>query len=111
MRVCFLLLLLIVTIFAKERDSFITEQEYGEHLYKNPRGIGCNKCHGERGEGMVISRYKDKNQKKELKTDEINSISFEAFRAALQERRGIMPKYFLTSQEIKALYGYLHKVK
>ena len=109
MRVCFLLLLLTVTIFAKEKDSFITEQEYAEHLYKNPRGIGCDKCHGKRGEGIVIARYKDKGENKELRTDEINSIDYEAFRLALQARRGVMPKYFLTTREIKALYGYLHK--
>jgi hypothetical protein len=111
MRFCFLLLLLSVTIFAKEKDSFITEQEYAEHLYENPRGIGCDKCHGKRGEGSVIARYKDKGETKELKTDEINSIGFEAFKLALQERHGVMPKYFLTSQEIKALYSYLHKEK
>ncbi len=111
MRVCFLLLLLTVTIFAKEKDSFITEQEYGEHLYKNPRGIGCDKCHGKRGEGTVIAKYADKGVPKELKTYEINSIDFGAFRLALQERRGVMPKYFLTPQEIKALYSYLHKDK
>ncbi len=109
MRICFLLLLLTVTIFATEKDSFITEQEYAEHLYENPRGIGCDKCHGKRGEGSVIARYKDKGKNKELKTGEINSIDFEAFRLALQERRGVMPKYFLTAQEIKALYDYLHK--
>ncbi len=111
MRICFLFLLMIVTIFATEKDSFITELEYAEHLYQNPRGIGCDKCHGKRGEGSVIARYKDKGKNKALKTDEINSIDFEAFSIALQERRGVMPKYFLTAQEIKALYGYLHKEK
>jgi len=108
MRVCFLLLLLTVAIFAKGKDSFITEQEYAEHLYKNPRGIGCDKCHGQHGEGMVIARYKEKGESKELRTNEINSIGYEAFKAALHERRSIMPKYFLTTQELKALYGYLH---
>ena len=108
MRVFILFFLLTVTIFSKENNSFITEQEYAENLYKNPRGIGCDKCHGKRGEGMVIARYKEKGKAKSLKTDAINSIGFEAFKSALQERRGVMPKYFLTSQEIKALYGYLH---
>jgi len=111
MRFCFILFLLTLTIFAKEKDSFITEQEYGQHLYKNPRGIGCDKCHGKQGEGMVIAKYKDKNEKKELRTLEINSIGFEKFKDALIQRRGVMPKYFLTSEEIKALYGYLHKAK
>ncbi len=108
MRVCFLFLLLTVAIYAKGKDSFITEQEYAQHLYKNPRGIGCDKCHGKHGEGMVIAFYKEKGESKALMTQEINSIGYEAFKAALQERRGVMPKYFLTTQEIKALYGYLH---
>jgi len=95
----------------KRTTRLSRQQEYAEHLYENPRGIGCNKCHGKRGEGSVIARYKEKGELKELKTDEINSIGFDAFKLALQERHGVMPKYFLTSQEIKALYSYLHKDK
>ncbi len=111
MRFCFLFFLLPLTIFAKEKDSFITEQEYGQHLYKNPRGIGCDKCHGKQGEGMVIARYKDKNENKELRTQEINSIDFKLFKDSLTQRHGVMPKYFLTTKEVKALYVYLHKEK
>ena len=111
MRFCFLILLLNIVVFAKEKDSFITELEYAQHLYDNPRGIGCNKCHGKRGEGMVISRYAHKGEKKVLRTKEINSLDFKAFKTALQVRRSVMPKYFLTEREIKALYSYLHKGK
>lgn len=111
MRFGFLILLLSIVVFAKDKDSFITEQEYAQHLYDNPRGIGCNKCHGKRGEGMVISRYLHKGAKKVLKTKEINSLDFKRFKTALQVRKGVMPKYFLTEREIKALYSYLHKEK
>jgi len=111
MRFSILIILLCVVMQAKEKDSFITEKEYAEHLYKNPRGIGCNKCHGVKGEGMVISTYKDKGKKKTLSTSEINSLNYESFKAALQEKRSVMPKYFLTSKEIKALYNYLHHKK
>jgi len=95
----------------KEKDSFITETEYAQHLYKNPRGIGCDKCHGVKGEGMVISKYKHKGEKKLLETKEINSMEYKDFAAALENKKSIMPKYFLTKKEIRALYNYLHKVK
>jgi len=95
------------TLLAKEKDSFITEQEYAANLYKNPRGIGCNKCHGKKGEGMVISRYKHKGEKKVLKTDSIQDLNFQEFRAAFVNKKGVMPKYFLTSSELKTLYNYL----
>lgn len=111
MRFGFFIFFFVFTLFAKENYSFITAEEYAQHLYENPRGIGCIKCHGKRGEGMVISSYKHHDEVKILKTTEINSLSYEAFRSALQSRRGIMPKYFLTSSEIKALFDYLHKEK
>lgn len=111
MRFFFLIFFFMLTLFAKDRDSFITAEEYAQHLYENPRGIGCIKCHGKRGEGMIISSYKHQDEVKVLKTAEINSLNYEAFRSALQSRRGIMPKYFLTSSEIKALFDYLHKEK
>ena len=28
--------------------DFITDIEYGKMLYKNPRGVGCNKCHAKK---------------------------------------------------------------
>ena len=108
MRFLILIFFIVISIQAKEKDSFITEKEYAEHLYKNPRGIGCNKCHGKKGEGMVISKYKHKDEERILRTKEINTLKYEDFAAALEEKRSIMPKYFLTSKEIKALYDYLH---
>lgn len=111
MRFSFLIFFFITALFAKESDSFITAEEYAQYLYENPRGIGCIKCHGKRGEGMTISLYKHNNEQRSLKTSEINSLDFEAFSTALQSRRGVMPKYFLTLSETKALYDYLHKEK
>lgn len=111
MRFGILILLFCTAVFAKEKDSFITEKEYAQHLYENPRGIGCNKCHGKKGEGMVISTYKHKGATKVLATKPINSLGFKEFEAALEEKRSVMPKYFLTAKEIKALYNYLHHQK
>lgn len=108
MRFSIFVLLFSLSLFAKEADSFITVQEYAKHLYKNPRGIGCDKCHGPKGQGMVIAGYLHKGKKKVLKTESITHLSFEQFKAALEGKRGVMPKYFLTLSEIKTLYDYLH---
>lgn len=111
MRFGFFILLFCLALFAKEKDSFITAEEYAQHLYKNPRGIGCDKCHGAKGEGMVIANYIHKGKSRVLKTEPVNFLDFTQFKAALEEKKGIMPKYFLTPSEIKTLYDYLHRTK
>jgi len=111
MRFMLLFLLLLSALYAKEKDSFITEQEYAKHLYKNPRGIGCNQCHGKKGEGMVISTYKHQGKKVTLETKSIQNLDYKRFKKALQSKKSVMPKYFLTSSEMKTLYNYLHKTQ
>ena len=76
-------------------------------LYSNPIGIGCIACHGQRGEGSVIARYKDKGKQKELVAPAINELSKKKFFKALQDTDSVMPKYFLTNSEIEALYFYV----
>ena len=82
-------------------------------LYLNPRGIGCDKCHGAKGEGSLISKYKhfDKKANKtvddELRAPKINDIDFESFKAALTKPKGVMPSYFLTDEETTILYEYI----
>lgn len=88
--------------------SFITESEYASQLYHSPRGIGCFKCHGEKGEGRLIATYKDKGEKKSFSPPAINMLDFKRFDAAMKTRQKGMPRYFLTQQEIKTLYIYLH---
>jgi len=83
--------------------------EYASQLYKNPRGIGCQSCHGENGEGKVIANYIYKKKKKSFIGPQINNIDFSTFYKVLNKRKRGMPRYFLTIQEIKALYFYLHK--
>ena len=39
-------------------NSFITKYEYGKMLFNNPRGIGCNKCHGDDAKGKKIVEFK-----------------------------------------------------
>lgn len=89
-------------------ESFITQAEYSEQLYFQPRGIGCDKCHGEKGEGKLIASYEHKNEKKEFRPPAIKDLPFEKFYEALNKRIAGMPRYFLTDGEIRTLYLYLH---
>ncbi len=91
-------------------ESFITQMEYASLLYKNPRGIGCHKCHGLKGEGKIISPYIDKGKKKFFKAPAINKLTYEKFYNKLNQSLIGMPKYYLIEDEIKALYFYLKQV-
>ncbi len=103
--VCFFLLLSL------KAEDFITKLEYAKMLYSNPRGIGCDKCHGKKGEGKIIARYKHKGKKKVLKAPAINSLSKSNFIKALQKRHKVMPTYFLTKKEIDSLYYFVTSQK
>ncbi|MCD8213292.1 MAG: cytochrome c [Campylobacter sp.] len=93
--------------------DFITKMDYARMRYLNPRGIGCDKCHGAKGEGSVISKFKhfDKKTKRlvndELRAPRINDLEYERFIAALENPKGVMPSYFLTDEESKILYEYI----
>ena len=96
--------------------------EYASLLYKNPRGIGCDKCHGLKGEGLLIAKYTmSKRVKegekiitlkipKEFRAPPINHLTYQTFHDTLSKKLKGMPKYYLTEGEIKALYFYLQKV-
>lgn len=103
------ILFLITPIFLYASGSFITQTEYAAQLYKNPRGIGCNLCHGEKGEGKLIANYVHKKKQKSFSGPAINGVGYREFRQALNERKNAMPRYFLTDDEIEALYLHLHK--
>jgi len=104
-------------------DSFLLELEYGKMLYNNPRGIACSKCHGKEGKGgQVIAKYYDKNSNpKLLKGIDITDYTFDQLKASLENRfkdeqnhrvrHKIMPIYYLTDQEIKAIHTYLKSVR
>lgn len=92
-------------------ESFITPLEYGKMLYENPRGIGCVECHGRYGEGDIVANYMHKNQAKIIRAPRINNLDFNTFRDALQEGKRVMPKYYLTADEIEAIYKYLQNFK
>jgi len=111
-------------------NSFITKYEYGKMLYNNPRGISCNKCHGDDAKGKVIATFTHiRNKKKyicDIITDDITDISYEVFLQKLDPKlekkkksfkktqicqkltyRNSMPTYFLTQEELSSIYFYL----
>jgi len=105
------LLLFIYPIYLCAETSFITPLEYGTQFYKNPRGIGCHNCHGEKGEGKLVATYMHKKEKKTFVGPTINKVDFKTFYKALNERKKGMPRYFLTKREIEALYLFLGQYK
>lgn len=105
------LLLFVFSLPLYCASSFITPMEYASQLYKNPRGIGCHHCHGEKGEGKIVAKYMEKKEQKSFDAPAINGISFDKFYDALEVRKNGMPRYFLTKKEIQSLYFYLQEMK
>lgn len=97
-------------------NSFITKKEYGAMLYKNPRGIGCDKCHGNVGQGKLIAKYKQKDKKSNKLIEEsliapaIKHLSLNDFKKILMKKRNkslSMPTYFLTEEELTSIHFYI----
>ena len=95
--------------------SFITKFEYGEMLYKNPRGIGCIKCHKSAKNSFTLSSYTDKkNIKHDIIIPALDKITFIKFKKILTAKKNtslIMPTYFLTNDELKSIYFYIMNKK
>ena len=105
------ILLIFLSVYLIAETTFITPIEYASQLYKNPRGIGCQHCHGDNGEGRLVATYIHKKEKKEFRGPSINGMDFKEFHKALNKRKRGMPRYFLTKKEVQALYLYLHQEK
>ncbi len=103
-----ILLFLALELFSE--SDFITPLEYSTQLYKDPRGIGCQHCHGENGEGKLVAKYSHKNKNKEFRGPKISGSSFKYFFKALNKTNKGMPRYYPTKKEAQALYFYLNQV-
>ena len=90
-------------------EDFISHYEYGEMLYNNPRGVSCAQCHGKNGEGSTIVEFRDIHGKQALKGPDIRLETLENMIASVNRYHPVMPRYYLTDQEIKAIYDYLQK--
>lgn len=108
MRTVLLLLLPLFSLFA---EDFISEFEYGQMLYRNPRGVSCVPCHGEMGEGRKIVSYKNsKGESVTISGSDIRTATLAQIRQSVQQGKGVMPRYFLTDKEIRTIHDYLQKV-
>jgi len=105
--------ILIVFLFASmmHAEDFITNFEYGQMLYHEPRGVSCVPCHGETGEGRDIASYKNKRgETVVLRGPDIRDTTLSKLTQSLKNGKGVMPRYFFTNKEIKMIYSYLKKV-
>jgi len=103
-----LLFLLPLYIFAE--GDFITDFEYGMMLYNNPRGISCASCHGELGEGKTIVEYFDNDGKVvTIEGVDIRDKTLREISKTVARNHPIMPKYYLTQEEIKAIHYYIQR--
>jgi len=103
-----ILLLALLPLVLLAKDDFISEYEYGQMLYNNPRGISCVSCHGNFGEGKIIAKSKDDNGKEQIfKGSDIRDLSLKKFHQALNRTHEIMPRYYLLNKEIITIYKFL----
>ena len=107
-----ILLVLFLSTIAVTAEDFISEFEYGQMLYQNPRGVSCAPCHGDRGQGADIARYRTKRDKEvTLRGPDIRSSTLKTITEAVKKGPGVMPRYFLTKEEIHAIYTYIREAK
>ena len=101
------LTLFLLPLFLCSQESFISDYEYGEMLYNNPRGVSCAECHGKSGEGKIIAQYEDVGGKHVIKGSDIRKDTLKVMIKSDNTYHKIMPRYYLTDEEIKAIYKYL----
>ncbi len=99
--------LLFSTLYGEQ--SFISTDEYAKMLYKNPRGIGCDKCHGSHGQGAIIYTFMEEGEFVDLDAPPINNLSLKDFYQAFNKKSNLMPEYFLTDKEKAYIYYYITK--
>ena len=116
-------------------NSFITKYEYGKMLYNNPRGIGCNSCHGNDARGKKMVDFKQEVRDKRiyncsLVVPDIKNIDYKTFSTKVNSKKNpnlkfekdqvcekliyyanVMPTYFLVEDEIDAIYYYIQNLK
>lgn len=101
----YLWLLLPLVVFSEE--SFITDYEYGEMLFNNPRGVSCSECHGLSGEGKVIVSYKEEKEEKNISGADIRQKTLAQMIHSVNNYHAVMPRYYLTNKEVQTIYEYL----
>ena len=101
--------ILLLPLMLWGQEDFISHYEYGEMLYANPRGVSCAQCHGKDAEGKTIVEYRDIHGKQALKGADIRKKTVDEMIIAVNSYHKIMPRYYLTDEEVKAIFDYLQK--
>jgi len=102
-------LLLTLPLLLCAEEDFISHYEYGEMLYNNPRGVSCAQCHGKKGEGRTIVEFRDIHGKQALQGPDIREESLVRMIKSVNSYHPVMPRYYLTDEEVKAIYDYLQE--
>ena len=102
-------LIFLLPLLLSANEDFISHSEYGEMLYNNPRGVSCAQCHGKKAEGKIIVKYREGNEEKVIKGSDIRKKTFSQMNDALNSFHKIMPRYYLTDEEAKAIYDYIQE--
>jgi len=102
-------LLFVLPLLLGANEDFISHYEYGEMLYTNPRGVSCSQCHGKDGAGTTIVEFRDIHGKQAIKGSDIRIESLQTMIKSVNSYHEIMPRYYLTDEEVKAIYDYLQK--
>ncbi len=105
------LLLLLLPLVISANEDFISHYEYGQMLYNNPRGVSCSECHGESGKGKLIISYKEGNIEKRIEGSNIRNKTFLDMVRSVNKYHDIMPRYYLTNKEVKAIHDYIQEQK
>ena len=103
--------MIVLAVSSVAAEDFISEFEYGQMLYQNPRGVSCVPCHGDHGEGALIATYQKSGQTVRLHGPDIRQVDATRLRQALRSGPGVMPRYFLTDEEIRALLTYIREAE
>lgn len=103
------LLIFIIPFLLSANEDFISHYEYGQMLYSSPRGVSCSQCHGDAGQGKIIVSYKDEDGKKVISGSDIRRNTLNDMIASVNQYHKIMPQYYLTNKEVKAIYDYIQK--
>jgi len=102
--------LILLPLFLYSSEDFISDYEYGEMLYNNPRGIGCAECHGDDGAGTTIAEYiDDDNKTKTINSPDLHKESLSSIINSVNRSHEIMPRYYLTRKEVRAIFEYLQE--
>lgn len=76
-------------------------------LYKNPRGVSCEGCHGAFGEGQNMGKITKNKKEYVIIAPNIQKSNLEQIKKSMSSKKSVMPLYFLTDIEIDAIVYYI----